>query len=154
HLHGNPRPVARGQGPDWNRLIPSQRWYACDYWNLRAEGRHALAWVPRAIAVGAAQFSAAAADLRCDCVRMTHAGLRFQVQAATVGQQPASRHAVTALGQLSVADDSGHPYRLRWDGGRGSGRLWMGEVVAEPISEHVRPDDVAWFDLATVDGQA
>ena len=30
----------------------------------------------------------------------------------------------------------------------------MGEVVAEPISEHVRPDDVAWFDLATVDGQA
>src|SRR5215468_9869730 len=26
---------------------------ACDYWSMRAQGRHALAWMPRAVAVGA-----------------------------------------------------------------------------------------------------
>jgi hypothetical protein len=127
---------------------------ACGYWNMRAQGRHALAWVPRAVAAGALRFSVAAADLRCDWFRMARAGLRFQVQAAAVGQQPLSRHAGTALGELSAADDAGHAYRLRWDGGRGSDRRWVGEVVAEPMSEHERPDDVAWFELATVDGPA
>ena len=59
-----------------------------------------------------------------------------------------------ALAELSAADDAGHSYRLRWDGGRGSGRLWIGEVVAEPMSAHERPDDVAWFELAAADGPA
>ena len=127
---------------------------ACGYWNMRAQGRHALAWIPRAVAVGALRFSVAAADLRCDWFRMARAGLRFQVQATAVGQQPLSRHAGMALAELSAADDAGHSYRLRWDGGRGSDRLWVGEVVAEPMSEHERPDDVAWFELATVDGPA
>ena len=127
---------------------------ACGYWNMRAQGRHSLAWIPRAVAVGALRFSVAAAELRCDWFRMAQAGLRFQVQAAAVGQQPPSRHAGMALAELSAADDAGHSYRLRWDGGRGSDRLWMGEVVAEPLAEHERPDDVAWFELATVDGPA
>jgi len=26
---------------------------ACSYWDMRAQGRHALAWIPRAVAVGA-----------------------------------------------------------------------------------------------------
>jgi hypothetical protein len=121
---------------------------------MRAQGRHALAWIPRAVAVGAVRFSVAGADLRCDWFRMAQAGLRFQVQAAAVGQQPPSRQAGVALAGLSAADDAGHLYRLRWDGGRGGGRLWMGEVVAEPMSEHEPPDDVAWFELATVDGPA
>jgi len=127
---------------------------ACDYWNMRAEGPHALAWIPHAVAASAMRFSVAAADLRCDWFRMAEAGLRFQVQAAAVGQQPPSRHAAMALAELSAADDAGHSYRLRWDGGRGNDRLWMGEVVAEPMSEHERPNDVAWFELATVDGPA
>ena len=99
-------------------------------------------------------FRVAAADLRCDWFRMARAGLRFQVQAAAVGQQPPSRHAGMALAELSAADDAGHSYRLRWDGGRGNGRLWIGEVVAEPMSAHERPDDVAWFELAAADGPA
>jgi hypothetical protein len=127
---------------------------ACGYWNMRAQGRHALAWIPRAVAVGELRFSVAAAGLRCDWFRMARAGLRFQVQAAAVGQQPPSRHAGMALAGLSAADDAGHSYRLRWDGGRGSGRLWMGEVVAEPRFEHERPDDVAWLELATAGGPA
>jgi hypothetical protein len=127
---------------------------ACGYWNMRAQGRHALAWIPRAVAVGALRFPVAAADLRCDWFRMARAGLRFQVQAAAVGQQPPSRHVAMALAELSAADDAGQSYRLRWDGGRGSDRLWMGEVVAEPTSEHERPGDVAWFELATVHGPA
>jgi hypothetical protein len=127
---------------------------ACDYWNMRVRGRHALAWIPRAVAAGAVRFSVAAAGLRCDWFRMAQAGLRFQVQAAAVGQRPPSRHAGMALAGLSAADDGGHSYSLRWDGGRGSDRLWMGEVVAEPGSEHERPDDVAWFELATADGPA
>jgi hypothetical protein len=77
----------------------------------------------------------AGADLRCDWFRMAQAGLRFQVQAAAVGQQLPSRHAGMALAGLSAADDAGHSYRLRWDGGRGGDRVWMGEVVAEPMSE-------------------
>ena len=59
-----------------------------------------------------------------------------------------------ALTELSAADDAGHSYRLRWDGGRGSGRLWMGEVVAEPMSAHERPDGVAWFERAAAAGPA
>jgi hypothetical protein len=58
------------------------------------------------------------------------------------------------LAELSATDNAGRSYRLRWDGIRGSSRLWMGEVVAEPIPEHGRNDDVAWFDLATVNGPA
>src|SRR5215469_2483160 len=46
---------------------------ACGYWDMRAQGRHALAWVPRAVAVGGLRFSAAAADLRCDWFRMARA---------------------------------------------------------------------------------
>jgi hypothetical protein len=59
-----------------------------------------------------------------------------------------------ALAEWSAADDCGHSYRLRWDGGRGSDRLWVGEVVAEPVSEYQRPDDVAWFELAAAGGPA
>jgi hypothetical protein len=130
---------------------------ACDYWNMRTQGRrHALAWIPRAVAVGALRFSVAAAGLRCDWFRMAQAGLRFQVQAAVVGQQPPARHAGMALAELSAADDAGHSYRLRWDGGRGSHRLWIGEVVAEPMAEHERqpPDEIAWFELTAVGGPA
>jgi len=129
---------------------------ACGYWNMRAQERHALAWIPRAVAVGGLRFSVAAAGLRCDWFRMARAGLRFQVQAAAVGQQPPSQHAGMALAELSAADDAGHSYLLRWDGGRGSHRLWMGEVVAEPMTEHERqrPDDVAWFELAATGGPA
>lgn len=127
---------------------------ACDYWDLRAQGPDALAWIPRAVAVGALQFSVATAAMRCDWFRMAQAGLRFQVQVATAGQQPPARNAATALAELSAADDGGRTYRLRWNGGRQSARLWMGEVVAEPMSEHEQPDDVSWFELATVDGPA
>jgi hypothetical protein len=127
---------------------------ARDYWNMRAQGRHALAWIPRAAAVGALRFSVAAADLRCDWFRVARAGLRFQIQGAPAGEQPLSQHAGMTLAGLSAADDAGQSYGLRWDGGRGSSRLWMGEVVAEPMSAHDRPDDIAWFELATVDGAA
>lgn len=143
----------RGAGGSEPGVVPGP---AFDYWKMRAQGPHALAWVPRAVAVGALRFSVAAADLRCDWFRMAQAGLRFQVQVAAAGRQPPSRQAGTALAELSAADDAGHSYRLRWDGGRGSHRLWMGEVVAEPVPEHVRqpPDDVAWFELAGADGPA
>jgi hypothetical protein len=140
---GGPEPAA-GPGP------------ACGYWNMRTQGRHALVWIPRAVAVGALRFSVPAADLRCDWFRMAQAGLRFQIQAAAVSQQPPARHAGMALAELSAADDAGHSYRLRWDGGRGSDRLWMGEVVAEPMAEHERqpPDEVAWVELAGAGGRA
>ena len=87
---------------------------------MRAQGRHALTWIPRAVAVGGLRFSVAAADLRCDWFRMARAGLRFQVQAAAVGQEPPPRHVGMALAELSAADDAGHSYRLRWDGGAGA----------------------------------
>jgi hypothetical protein len=126
---------------------------ACGYWDMRAGGRRALAWVPWAVAAGGLWLPVAGAGLRCDWFRMARGGLRFQVQAAA-GQQLTSRQAGTALAGLSVADDAGHAYGLRWDGGRGSGRRWVGEVVAEPMSEHDRLGDVAWFELATVGGPA
>src|SRR5262249_10969419 len=126
---------------------------ARDYWEMRAQGRGALAWIPGAVAVGGSRLSVAAADLRCDWFRAARAGVRFQIQGAAAGQQR-PRHAGTAVAELSAVDDCGRSYRLRWDGGRGSGRLWMGEVVAVPMSEHERHDDVGWFELATVDGPA
>jgi hypothetical protein len=52
---------------------------------------------------------------------------------------------------LSATDDAGRSYSLRWDGIRGSARLWMGEVVAEPMPEQELPD-VTWFELGTVNG--
>jgi hypothetical protein len=141
----------RGAGGSEPEVWPGP---ACGYWDMRAQGRHDLAWIPHAVTIGAAGFSVAAADLGCDWFRVARAGLRFHVQAAAGDQQPASRHADMALAGLSAVDDGGHSYRLRWDGGRGSGRLWTGELVAEPMSEHERPDDVAWFELAAADGPA
>jgi hypothetical protein len=144
------RAVGSRGGGGWEPAIWAGR--ARGYWNMRAQERHALAWIPRAVAVGGVRFSVAAADLRCDWFRAARAGLRFQVQGAAVGQQPTSWHADMALAGLSAADEAGHSYRLRWDGLRGSDRLWMGEVVAEPMSGQGRPGEVAWFELGTVDG--
>ena len=141
------RGVAGSEPEDW----PGP---ARDYWNMHAQGPHALTWIPRAVAVGASRLSVPAASMRCDWFRLAPAGLRFQVQAAAAGQQPPAQHMGTAIADLSAADDAGRSYRLRWDGGRGSGRLWIGEVVAEPMSEHQQPDDVAWFELATLEGPA
>jgi hypothetical protein len=126
---------------------------ARDYLAMRAQGRHALAWVPRAVAVGASRLPVAAADLRFDWFRAARAGVRFQVQGAAVGQPPGRRAGIDLAG-WSATDDAGRSYRLRWDGIRGSARLWMGEVVAEPVPEHERPDDVAWFELGTAGGEA
>jgi hypothetical protein len=127
---------------------------ADDYWSMRAEGRHSLAWVPRAVAVGALWIPLPTAGLRCEWFRLGPAGLRFQVQAAAVGRQPSSTHASMAIAELSAADDAGRSYRLRWESGHGSGQLWMGEVVAKPVSEREQPDDVAWFELFTAEGRA
>jgi hypothetical protein len=123
---------------------------ARDFWNMRAQGHHALAWIPRAVAAGPLRLPVAAADLRCDWFRTARAGVRFQVQGAAAGQQP-PRHAGTDLAELSATDDAGRSYSLRWDGIRGSARLWMGEVVAEPMPEQELPD-VTWFELGTVNG--
>jgi hypothetical protein len=123
-----------------------------DYRTMRDQGPHALAWTPRAVAVGASQLPLAAVDLSCDWFRTARAGVRFQIQGATVAHQPPSRSSGIDLAELSATDDAGRSYRLRWDGIRGSSRLWMGEIVAEPIPEQGRDDDVAWFELAAVSG--
>ena len=137
----------RGAGGSEPGGWPGSAW---DYWNVRAQGRHALDWIPRAVAAGTLRLPVAAADLRCDWFRTARAGVRFQVQGAAAGQQP-PRHTGTDLAELSATDDAGRSYSLRWDGIRGSARLWMGEVVAEPMPEQELPD-VAWFELGTVNG--
>ncbi len=125
-----------------------------DYWPARAHGQHALSWTPRSVAVGAARFSVAGADMRCSWFRVAQAGLRFQVEATAGGEPVQARHAEAALGGLWATDDAGRSYQLRWDGDRRSARLRLGDVVAEPMSEHGQPDDVAWFELAAADGPA
>jgi hypothetical protein len=125
-----------------------------EYWPTRAHGEHALIWTPRSVAVGGAWFCLAGAGIRCSWFRIAQAGIRFQVEAAARGEQAQARHGEAALAGLSAADDAGCSYRLRWDGNRGRGRVWLGEVVAEPESEPWQPDDVAWFELATADGPA
>jgi hypothetical protein len=148
--------ASRVLGPHGVGLAAAGVWPgpAGDYWNMRVQGRQALAWIPRAVAVGAWRFSVGTAGMRCDWFRSTRAGLRFQVQGAAVGEQPTARNADMALAALSASDDAGRSYRLRWDGGRGSGRLWMGEVVGEPVPGPEQPSDVAWFELASADGAA
>jgi hypothetical protein len=127
---------------------------ARDYRAMRGQGPQALAWIPRAVAVGASQLPVAATELRCDWFRAAQAGIRFQIQAVAVAQQPPLPRAGMDLGELSATDDVGRSYRLRWDGVRGSSRLWVGEVVAEPMSFPERHGDIAWFELATVNGPA
>jgi hypothetical protein len=84
---------------------------AGDYWRIRAQGRPALTWIPRAVAPGALRLSVGAADVRCDWFRVAQAGLRFQVQAAAVGQQPPSRHVgMSAWGE----DIQLHMYGWPW----------------------------------------
>ncbi len=138
---GGPGPGARPRPPD-------------DYWNVRARGQQALAWAPRAVAAGDLRVCVAAVDMRCAWFRTARAGLRFQVQAAATGQHAVGRQVDVALAGLTAADDAGRSYRLRPGSGHGSARLWLGEVVAEPISEHEHPQDVAWLELADDDGQA
>ncbi len=130
-----------------------------DFWPTRGHGRHAPSWPPRSVAVGAVRLSSAGADLACSWFRIARAGWRFQVEAAG-GEQLDAPHAQAAVAGLSATDDAGRSYRLRWDGDHGRARRWLGEVVAEPVSERGQPDDVAWFDdvswveLATADGPA
>jgi hypothetical protein len=125
-----------------------------DFWPTRAHGQHAPSWTPRSVAVGAVRLWLAGVDVRCSWFRIARAGLRFQVEAAVGGEQPDALHAQAVVAALSATDDAGRSYRLRWDGDRRSARRWLGEVIAEPASEHGQPDDVAWFELATADGPA
>src|SRR5260370_11966019 len=124
-------PGLRGAGRSEARAGPGS---ACGYWDMRAQGRHALTWIPRAVAVGALRVSVAAADLPCDWFRMARAGLRFAVQAAAAGQQPPARHVGMALAGLSAAEDAGQSDRLRWDARRGNARLGIGEGDPAPSS--------------------
>jgi hypothetical protein len=126
-----------------------------DYWSTRAQGQGALGWTPRSVAAAALRLSVAGADMRCGWFRTARAGLRFEVQAAAMGQQR-SWQTGTAVAGLSASDDSGRSYGLRWDSGRGSARLWLGEVVAEPVPEQEQeePENVAWIELADADGPA
>jgi hypothetical protein len=123
-----------------------------DYWPARDPGRHALRWTPHSVAVGAVRFTVAGADMRCSWFRIARAGLRFLVEADAGGQQLLDRHAEAALGELSAADDAGRSYRLRSDGDRGRGRVWLSDVIAEPASERGQRDDLAWLELATAAG--
>ncbi len=125
-----------------------------DFWPTRARGRHELSWTPRSVAVGGLRFSAAGVGLHCSWFRTARAGVRFQVEATAGGQPLLAQHAGAALAGLSAADDTGRSYRLRWDGAGGRGRVGLGEVVAEPVSEHGPPDDIAWLELASADEPA
>jgi len=78
HGVGGPEPAIR-PGP------------ARDYWNMRAEGHHALAWIPGAVAPGPLRLPVAAADLRCDWFRTARVGVRFQVQGAARPPAPGGR---------------------------------------------------------------
>jgi hypothetical protein len=121
----------------------STRSGALGYWQLRSRGRDGLSWIPRAVAISPLRLAAGSADVRFEWLRLSHAGLRFQVQATAAGEELPPRHAGLALADLSLADDAGHRYQVYWDGGRGNSRLWVGDVVALPAP----PDDVAWFEL-------
>lgn len=125
-----------------------------DFWPTPARGQHAPSWTPHSVAVGAVRFCLAGADMRCCWFRIAQTGLRFQVEAAYQGEPLDALHARAVVAELSATDDAGRSYRLRWDGDRRSARRWLGEVVAEPVSEDGQPDDVAWFELATADGPA
>jgi hypothetical protein len=126
---------------------------AASYWSMRAQAPAALAWAPRAVAVGDLRFSVAGAALRCSWFRASRAGLRFQLHAAAEGVRP-PEHVREALAELSASDDRGLGYRLRWDGGRGSRRLWTGEVVARPGPVPGTRADLSWFWLAAAGGRA
>jgi hypothetical protein len=138
--------TARGLPGSWLSI----RSGAHDYWQLRSRGRDGLSWIPRAVAISSAHLAAGSADVRFEWLRLSHAGLRFQVQATAAGEGLPQRHAGLALADLSLADDAGHPYQMYWDGGSGNNTLWVGDVVALPEP----PDDVAWFELRAIGSAA
>jgi hypothetical protein len=113
-----------------------------DYRQLRSSGREGLSWLPRAVAVSPARLAVGSADVRFEWLRLSRAGVRFQVQATAAGPGLPPR-AGLALSGVSLADDAGQRYQMYWDGGSGTSRLWVGDVVApgEP------PGDVAWLEL-------
>jgi len=123
--------------------VLSVRSGAQDYWQLRSRGPDGLSWLPRAVAISPLRLAAGSADVRFEWLRLSHAGLRFQVQATAAGEELPPLHAGLALADLSLADDAGHEYRMYWDGGSGNSTLWVGDVVALPEP----PDDVAWFEF-------
>ena len=133
-------PAARGLPGSW----PGIRSGADGYWRLRSRGRDGLAWMPRAVAVSPVRLAAGSSDLRFEWLRLSRAGVRFQVLASAAGESAPARRAGQALAGLSLADDAGHRYQLYWDAGSGTGTLWAGDVVALPGP----PDDVAFFELS------
>lgn len=116
---------------------------ADDYWQLRCHGRDGLSWIPRAVATSPAELPVGSAQVRFEWLRLSRAGLRFQVQASAAGAEPPVRHAGLALADLSLADDAGNSYQMYWDRGSGTSTLWAGDVIAQPEP----PDDVAWFEV-------
>jgi hypothetical protein len=113
-----------------------------DYWQLRSSGREGPSWLPRAVAVSPARLAVGSADVRFEWLRLSRAGVRFQVQATAAGPGLPPR-AGLALSGVSLADDAGQRYEMYWDGGSGTSRLWVGDVVAPCES----PGDVAWLEL-------
>ena len=125
-----------------------------NFWPARAHGQHVPSWTPHSVAVGPVRFCLAGADMSWSWFRIAQAGLRFQVEAVSGGEQLEPLSAQTAIAGLSATDDAGRSYRLRWDGDRRNARRWPGEIVAEPVPEHGQLDNVAWFEVATAAGPA
>jgi hypothetical protein len=131
--------AARGhRGPEF-----SIRSGAHNYWQLRSHGKGGLVWIPRAVATSRARLALAAAEMRFEWLRVSDAGVRFQVQAAAAGGELPPRHAGLALADLSLADDAGRQYQMYWDSGSGNYALWVGDVISIPAP----PGDVSWFEL-------
>lgn len=120
---------------------PGARPEADDYWRLRSRGPYGLSWLPQAVAAGPLRLTTGSARLSVEWLRLSQAGLRFQVEATVADADSAARHVGLALADLVLTDDLGTAYQMEWDAGSGTGAFWMGEVLALPPP----PEEVSLF---------
>lgn len=123
------------------------------YWDARTAGSAGLREVPLSVAAAGILCPTSAVDVRFEWVKLTAAGLRMSFSATARGPGDSCPGAQSpmeqALSQVSVTDDTGHPYRLSFAGGWGrcgERQEWHGEGNTGP-NPWRRP---AWLEFAPV----
>ncbi len=116
------------------------------YWGSRVAGSDDLAHIPLSAAAGRVRCPLDSADVYPDWVTLTPAGLRLRLR-AVARQHPPDRRFAHAISEVSMTDDTGHSYRLDFQGGYRSDGIWAGGVDAEP-----RPaGKVSWLEFSPAD---
>ncbi len=112
---------------------------AHEYWESRIAGPAGLREVPLSVAAAGVHCPTSVADVCFEWVKLTSAGLHvsFHATSPDPGGNPVAPHLSMqqAMSEISLTDDTGHPYDLTVEGAAWSRsrqrQEWRGQVIAD-----------------------